>query len=133
MNKENKTLVTAIVIIALLAVITLNVENPAGQVTREFKETRVDISPEALSPGESLLITVHPGTDGINQKASFFQAEDNLRRYSISDICGSYKCTKQTSFNFVIPLSWENGIYYIQIYSYGTNSFVKKEFTVKSV
>ena len=132
MEKENKFLVGAIFVLIVLFLVGSNFSGVTGNVTKESPKTTIIISPEAVTTGELIHITVTPGPDGVNQKTSFYKGEDNLRKYSVDALCNNYRCSQEGSFGFVIPSSWENGIYYVKIYDYETKTFVEEDFTVIS-
>ena len=131
MKHDDRILVGAIVVILVLLVIVFNFQGFTGSATGEFSGTFIGVSPDAVYPGESILVTVSPGIKGVNEKVSFYQAEDNLRKISVDKLCNTYICNSDSSFNFVIPSNWEHGVYYVQIYDYASKSFVNEIFTVK--
>ena len=131
MKKDDRILVGAIVVVLLLIIAAFNFQNPTGAVTSGLSGTAISISPNAVYPGESIFITVSPGIQGVNEKVSFYQAEDNLRKISVDKLCNTHVCTLDSNFNFAIPSNWEHGVYYAQVYDYDSKSFVREIFTVK--
>ena len=129
LKNDNKTLLFALVIIVLLIIVSLN-NSPVGLVVSDFSSTNIEISPDVVHKGEKLFVTVYPSNKGVNEKISFYLLEDNLRKTSVEGSCNNYKCSEEFSFSFFIPNNWENGVYYVQVYDYGLNEFIRKEFTV---
>jgi len=128
-KNENRVLIFSLIIVVLLIVVTLN-SNISGYAVSDFSRSNIEVSPNVVYQGDKIIITVHPSNDGINGKASFYNLEDNLRKTSVDGLCNSYRCSDSLSFSFFIPNNWENGIYYVQVYDYGSEDFVKEEFTV---
>jgi len=132
MKRDDKILFGAIVIVLLLFfVVGFNFDGFTGSVVRD-SGTKIIISPKVVSNGEIIQISVSPSSKGVNVKTSFYQAEDDLRKISVNKLCNSYKCSKDGSFSFVIPNSWESGVYYVKVYDYGLKDFVIEDFTVKN-
>ena len=130
MEKDNKLLFGAIFVLLALFLVAGKFNGITGNASVESVDTQIIISPYTASVGETIYITVIPGSEGVNQKTSFYQAEDDLRKYSSDKLCNNYKCTDESSFSFVIPSSWERGVYYVKVYDYGTKSFVVEDFTI---
>jgi len=129
MDRENRIIVGTVFVI-FIAIISSNF-GISGQIIRN-SETEIKVAPDAVYVGQKVYIDIYPGSLGVNQKISFYQAEDNLRKDSTYIVCGvNFKCYDDTSFSYVIPTSWEPGIYFANVYDYGTKSYVKQEFTVR--
>ena len=132
MKKENRILLAALAVFVLLIIVSFNNDGITGLAISDVSVTKLEVSPKVVSVGDNVFISVYPGKDGVNEKVSFYQAEDNLRKYSVNEICNNYVCFKDASFSFYVPSSWEYGVYYIQVYDYGIKDFVRVEFTIKN-
>ena len=130
MNKENRILISASFVILLLIITSINFGGITGKAILDKSETEIMVTPSVINPGGLISVFVSPGPDGINEKISFYQAEDNLRKISLGGSCSDYKCFNDVNLNFVIPTNWEYGVYYVQVYDYGVKDFVKTEFTI---
>ena len=132
MNKDNRILVGAILVFLILFFIGTRPNGVSGNAILDSSGTSLSISPETVSVGQTIYITVIPEAEGVNQKTSFYRAEDDLRKYSVDSLCNNYKCTEESSFSFIIPNSWEDGVYYAKVYDYGAKSFIVEDFTIVS-
>lgn len=112
--------------------IGLNSFGITGNVISEKSKTSIVISPEVVSKGETVYVTVVPGTEGVNEKVSFYLAEDDLRKSSVSGLCNSYRCADSGSISFIIPQNWQPGVYYVKVYDYEINEFISEDFTVRN-
>ena len=130
MEKENKLLLGATIILIGLIIISMNF-GITGSSIRISEESEIEVKPSIVFNGENINILVRPSTKGVNNKANFYIEEDNLRKTSI-EICNNYICSKETSINFNIPNGWEQGVYSVRVYDYGKKEFIKKEFTVRN-
>ena len=130
MKQEDKLLLAAFFIILALLFIGITQDGLTGYLIKESSDTTILISPPTVSTGEILHITVIPGSDGVHQKTSFYQAEDNLRKLSVHTLCSNFVCTEEGSFSFFIPLHWESGVYHVKMYDYATKKFIVEDFTV---
>lgn len=133
MEKDNRILIGAIFIFLILFIVVGSRFNGvSGNVVLEDSKTSIFISPEVVSNGEIIYVTVTPGKEGVNEKVSFYQAEDDLRKTSVNRLCNSHKCYGKGSFSFDIPSSWESGVYYVKVYDYEIQGFVVEDFTIRS-
>jgi len=130
MNKDNKILIGSVIIIIIVA-LSFNINTPTSSIIKNYPTTSITISPDTVQAGNIIYIDIKTGSKGINNKADFIYAIDNLRKSSRINICGNGpKCTGDFSFSYVTSSTWEPGIYYVAIYDYDSESFVKKEFTI---
>ncbi|MEK6826689.1 MAG: hypothetical protein AABX90_03600, partial [Nanoarchaeota archaeon] len=117
MDRESRILIGSVFIIVLVA-ISFNFSF-TGSVVSDNPKVMIDISPEIVTPGEVIYVDISPGIEGINNRADFVYAIDDLRKGSKTLICGEgTKCLSETSFSYVIPQSWESGVYYVAIFDY---------------
>jgi len=131
--KTNRILVGAIIIIILAMISSIGNNNITGKpiASTDSSSTKIEIRPEAITAGQRIYIDVNPGPRGVNVRASVYQAEDNLRRGTTNRVCNSnYKCKEKTVFSFVTSTSWEPGVYYVKLYDYKIEEFVKEDFTI---
>ena len=129
MDRESRILIGSVFIIVLVA-ISFNFSF-TGSVVSDNPKVMIDISPEIVTPGEVIYVDISPGIEGINNRADFVYAIDDLRKGSKTLICGEgTKCLSETSFSYVIPQSWESGVYYVAIFDYDSGKFIEEEFTV---
>ena len=127
MDKDNKVLLGSVLII-LLAIISINFDGITGAATFD-SNTNLYISPNVVSPGDRIYITISAPGAGVNKKAEFYHLADNLKVGSI-DICKSSGCSGDFGFSYVISTSWDSGIYGVRVYSYEINEFITGAFTV---
>jgi len=130
MERDDKLLIAAIFLSLVIILVGANFNGITGNIIRDQSKTDIAISPKAVSPGQQVYITIIPGSEGVNQKTSFYQAEDDLRKSSVKNLCNNYICKNEGSFSFIIPLYWESGVYHIKVYDYALHSFVIEDFTV---
>ncbi len=130
LRKENKTLIIAVIIVILLVIVSFKNNGITGLVTSDISNSQLAVSPSIVRVGEPIFITVNPGSEGVNQKLSFYQLEDSLRKRSI-DLCDNPICYDSTSLSFTIPTNWEHGVYRITIYDYSLHDFLSAEFTIR--
>ena len=129
MNKDNLILFGSIII--LIGSALFFDFNTTGSAVQEYTTTSIDVSPGIIPAGDLLYIDVKTGNKGINNKADFIYAIDNLRKGSKENICGDGAvCTGDISFSYVVSLGWERGIYKMVLYDYDSESFVERKFTV---
>ncbi|MFH1591914.1 MAG: hypothetical protein ABIB47_00935 [Candidatus Woesearchaeota archaeon] len=129
MEKDNRILIGSIVIIVLV-VISFNF-SITGSVVKEYSSVRIRVSPEVVNAGEVVYVDVEGGVNGVNNRADFIYAIDDLRVGSKENICGDgAKCSGVVSFSYVISPGWERGVYYVVVFDYAAGEFVQEEFTV---
>ncbi len=131
MDKDNRILVSAIIVGVVVIVVGAFSDGVTGKTSLNIKETSIAVSPNIASPGDIIYVTVIPGNEGVNEKVSFYKAEDNLRKDSVNRLCNSYRCPEESSFAYAIPTSWESGVYHVKVYDYGIKDFVIEDFTVR--
>ena len=130
MERDNRILVGAIVVFLIIFVVGVKFGGVSGHAVLDNSLSSIKVSPKVVSVGQIIQISVLPGSAGVNGKVSFYQAEDDLRKYSVTKLCNSYVCKDEGSFSFIVPSNWEVGVYYAKIYDYSTKSFVLDDFTV---
>ena len=130
MKRDDKILIAALILSLTLLFVGFSPDSITGYIAKTSLETTIDISPQVVSPGELIHVTVHPGSQGVHQKTSFYQAEDNLRKVSVTDLCSHYVCKEEGSFTFPVPHQWEPGVYHIKVYDYSTKTFITEDFTL---
>ena len=130
LRKENKTLIIAVIIVILLVIVSFQNNGITGLLVSDGGHSQLTVSPSIVRVGELLFITVNPGSTGVNQKLSFYQLEDSLRKRSV-DVCDNPLCYDDASFSFTIPTNWEHGVYRITVYDYDLHDFLSEEFTIR--
>lgn len=129
MERDNRILIGSVIIIVLVS-ISFNFSFTGG-VVKDVSGGKIKVSPEVINSGDVVYFDVFGGVKGINNKADFIYAIDDLRKSSKKDICGEgHKCTGDISFSYFIPPNWESGIYYVVFFDYASGEFIKKGFTV---
>ncbi|MEK6934248.1 MAG: hypothetical protein AABW46_00035 [Nanoarchaeota archaeon] len=128
MNRESKILIGAVIII-IIAIFSFN----SGITSFSVKESSgsIIISPKSVSAGENIIVTVIPGFEGVNNKVSFYNAEDDLRKDSVELCKGSFRCEKESSINYWVSNSWDPGVYYVKVYDYNRKGFIIEDFTIR--
>ncbi len=130
LKKDDTLLVGAIFLVFVILLVGANFSGITGQIVKERSTTTLLVSPQVVSVGQPVYVTVIPGPGGVNQKTSFYQAEDNLRKISVDTLCNQYICKQEGSLRFIIPSHWEYGVYYVKVYDYASQTFVVEDFTV---
>lgn len=126
MNKSNRILIGAIFIL-VVALVSFNY-SITGNIIKD--KTVVSISPEVINSGQKIYITVNPGPKGVYKKACLYHASNNLRKTCTYRVCGgTYKCLDTSTFSFGTH-SLESGIYYVKLFDYNINDYVKAHFTI---
>ncbi len=131
MDKDIKIIIGSVIIIVVTALFSNY--GSTGAVVRDLRASFVDIriSPNVIHAGDVMYIDIYSGSKGINNRADFVYAIDDLRKGSKQNICGDGDvCVGDVSFSYVTSLTWEPGIYKIVLYDYDTESFVEERITV---
>lgn len=134
-----KKLVIAIIILVFAAFISYNYNSITGKTTVldqirgtvAYAETQIKIDPIEAKAGQTISVTVIPGSDGA-KKEMLILSKSGLVKDSTKEWCNlgytrtqqlaggvmSYKCTQTKTFNYRIPASFKTGDYYIRLYDY---------------
>lgn len=133
MNK----LIIACIIIVLMAFIsyTGNITGKSTVLdqikgTVPYSETQIIINPVEAKAGQSISVTVIPGSDGA-KKVMTIHSKNGINKDSTSEWCNlgwtrkqqlqgaeSFKCIQTNTFDYRIPSSFKPGDYYIRLYDY---------------
>lgn len=125
MDKDFKIIIAAIILILAIAFAASNY-NITGRVTGS--DTLVRVTPAVVNAGELINIEVTPGNLGVH-KTYYICRDEFLCHANAGMHCGSFKCSKPLTASYKTWSSWD-GVYYIKIFDYGKNEFVKSYFTV---
>ncbi len=98
-----------------------------GKVTVSTQDIAYEKSAQA---GEQMTVALTPGSEGSYQYAYVYKDISNFYG-RIQFQCAGIKCTAQPpSVSFVIPVTWEDGNYYLFVYDYAIHRYIGYPFTV---
>lgn len=126
MEKGNRILIGAIFIL-IVALVSFNSNFMTGAIAKSG--VKISVAPDPAESGQKIYVTINPGTEGIYNQACFYQAEDNLRRGCTSQVCDNYRCEEISTFSFSTS-GWKAGIYYVQVFDYNVDDYVKEYLTI---
>ena len=131
-KKENKPIVTAIVII-LVVLLAVNFNKLTGQAVRAHT-TLIDISPgivELDESGKSVTVvsyTLSPGSKGYSSEIEI--RKEGIRK-KIDSVRGcSSKCMDPVTKDLSIPTDWGKGVYEIRVKDNVLSGYVSANFKV---
>ncbi|MBS3108731.1 hypothetical protein J4409_02565 [Candidatus Woesearchaeota archaeon] len=129
-KRDNKVFVIGILIIFLIALIVMNFGRFTGSVTKE-SSTILTITPDKMTGGEYVNIDLIPGKKGVyNQYYICYTYNDVcLARPRFS--CSSFRCIKPVSDSYKSWAGWESGVYYVKVFDYEINGYVRSYFTIE--
>ena len=131
MEREHRILLFAIV--SLIIIFFIGANNLTGKLVKNNNIfTSINVSPEAVSHEEIIYINVIPGSFGSNGRISIYKAEDNLRKISLDNFCGNYKCLTESTISFTVHNNWESGVYLVKVYDYAKKDFIIADFTLSN-
>ena len=116
---------------------SINGTTLGGWITKDFtvqgssvieRNTTIDVSPNPVTPGTSLGITVTPSNDGVG-KYIYLYNPYGVRKATITLPCASI-CNSTVSTSYIIPTTFYNGDYKLEIWDYKIANYVVKTFTV---
>jgi len=136
MNKDNKVLLGAILII-LVALVSFNFGDITGKAVSEG--SIVAISPKTITAGEYINVYIKPGSKGVEQLAYLYR-EDGARLPGTINLCSTSKCDEEINVKYKIIDTWDNNEkwdineitkgYYIRVNEYKQDSYKTASFTV---
>ena len=137
MDVKNALLIAAflLVLVSIMETISLNRDLLSTYATRSGNVTLVKLLPsDEVKVGETLLVTLYPGKDGVYTYVTIHKSNGILMRRSLK-FCGQFKCLNIVSQSFPIRPDFTPGSYYVQVYDYGTGSYatgkyIKENFNV---
>ena len=93
----------------------------------------ISINPVIVTNGDSVTITVKPGSLGVYKEVKFCRSNGACIA-RIRTLClESYKCFKDTSFSYIIPTSFEIGSYVVKVYDYYKQDYIAVPFEIKEL
>jgi hypothetical protein len=91
--------------------------------------TTATLTPTDVSPGQTLKISITPGSNGISRYVYVYDFR-NKQKQTITFSCPTGKCLSPLNYNLVIPGTWLNGLYSVQLYDYGSSAYKIYNFNV---
>ena len=129
MKQENKVLVWAVFIL-LIAIVSFNFTGMTGEAVRG-EITRVELDKTYALPGETITLTVIPGSKGVDTDIDVYRADTDYRyMQSAAQVCRRYKCKDISRVKFKLIDAFEPGNYYFRLYDLASKKYVKAYFTV---
>ena len=104
MNKDNKVLLGAILII-LVALVSFNFGDITGKAVSEG--SIVAISPKTVTAGEYINVYVKPGSKGV-EKLAYIYREGDIRMAGTISLCRTSKCEEEVDVKYKILDIWDN-------------------------
>lgn len=130
-KKDNKVLIIGLLIIFIIALFVMNFGRFTGSATKEKPTTIVKVEPNVIKAGEYINIDLVPGTKGTYNQYGICTADSDLCLAKPRFFCGAFKCLKKISETQKSWASWEPGIYYVKVFDYGSEQYVKGYFTIE--
>ncbi len=132
MDRELKIVLIAVAAIFLLDLIVLNT-GTTGYGVMENKITKLTITPDKISAGTKINVTLEPGASGAYWYVTFYEAKVNINMGKTNKFCyNGFKCKgfNSKTISYVVGTDWAPGLYYGQIYDYYSNQYIKTYFEV---
>ena len=112
MDKDTKTLILAVFVILIIAVMGI-VFKGVGYATKEpVNDAFITLNSKIVFPGENIHINVLPGENGI-AKAFTIRRANGIRSAQTTLHCNSYCCRNEMVETYKIPSNWK-GDYYLE-------------------
>ena len=145
-NKHSKIFIIALVSIALIALIGINLNNLTGEASKNIypsfnQETAISIPADDkfISAGDYIHITVNPGYKCVNRIISIYD-DAGFRRATVQPAASQFSSSKKLcqpfTVNFKTYADWkpsddETGIFFIKVFDYQAEDYVSTIFTIK--
>jgi len=135
-KKDNSIIfITTIIALFIVAVVGFNIEEISGQVV-SFGKTSISVNPKIINAGDRIEISVVPGKGCVNRWVGIYDDSDlrkataQYRGTSNSVLCKPFTASYQTSTSWK-PKEDETGIFFVKVFDYDRNEFIKTAFTIR--
>jgi len=135
-TRDNSVIfLVTVVALFVVAVVGFNFENLSGEVV-SFGRTTLSVNPKIVNAGQEIYITVNPGKGCVNRFVGIYddseirRATTQYRGGSNTVVCESFTTTYKTSPSWK-PEEGETGIFFVKVFDYGQEDFVKSVFTIR--
>ncbi len=94
----------------------------------------ISISPNVVTNGQTVTITVNPGSLGVYRDIKFCRT-NGLCIDKITNWClGNYKCFEQKRVKYIIPTSWDKtGNFVVKVYDYYKQDYIATPFELREI
>jgi len=130
-RRDNKIVVIGLLVIFVIALIVMNFGRFTGSVTKEKPTTIVTVDPDRISAGENINVDVIPGVNGAYKEYYICNTYNDICIARPRFFCNQFKCLKPVSDSYKSWAGWESGVYYVKVFDYGSNEYVKVYFTIE--
>ena len=134
MKKESNTLIISIMLILVIALVGFNFENMTAGAIR-FGRTTVDVSPKFITAGEYINIRVNPGRGCVNRMIGIYD-DSELRRETVQPsgtskmkMCDPFTARYKTRSDWRPDID-ESGLFFVKVFDYGKEEYIKTSFTI---
>ncbi|MCX6711604.1 MAG: hypothetical protein NT139_01015 [Candidatus Woesearchaeota archaeon] len=130
MDKKEKEIILGAILIFVITIFMLSFGITGHSVKSGV--TTIELDPTMVSSNDELQITIQPGKDGIPNTLSFYRLGDNGYTYvgQSDSLCDSVKCMNPTTYYYIIPENYEPGDYYVQVFDYYSEDYIRTKFLV---
>tara|TARA_Y100000034_G_C6761215_1_gene339051 strand:+ start:247 stop:672 length:426 start_codon:yes stop_codon:yes gene_type:complete len=135
-KKKDNSIIFLFTVVSLfvIALIGFNFEGMTAGAIR-FGKASVDVSPKFINAGDYININVNPGRGCVNRRVGIY-SESDLRRETVQPsgtsklkMCEPFTARYKTRADWT-PKEDESGIFFVKVFDYGQEKYVKVAFTV---
>ncbi|MAG45677.1 MAG: hypothetical protein CMH63_02825 [Nanoarchaeota archaeon] len=135
-SKKDNSILFLFTIVALfvIALVGFNFENMTAGAIR-FGRTTIDVSPKFVNAGENINIQVNPGRGCVNRFIGIYddselrRATTQYRGGTMRKVCEPFTARYKTMSSWM-PQEDESGIFFVKVFDYGKEEFIKTSFTI---
>lgn len=127
MEYGTKTILLAVFIL-LIAIVSFNFTGMTGE-TIGNRITTMELDKNELLPGETITLTITPGSEGVSQDIDIYRENGNRYIQSAAQVCGSYKCKEKSYVEYQLMDTFEPDTYYFRVYDLSSKEYIKAYFT----
>lgn len=137
MDVNKPTLIATVVLVFVVGLIFgsfSGLSGTTGQVSRDFS-SQIRVSPKLVGGGDSLTITVMPGSEGAERYVWFYDITPSgtlgSRKASSQQFCPHTNTCKETvTFSWRVPTGWQTGLYAATVTDVATGQKARADFRI---
>ena len=130
-RKDNKIFVIGVLVIFVIALIVMNFGRFTGSVTKEKPSTILTVTPDKITAGEDINIDMIPGKKGAYNQYYVCYTYNDICLAKPKFSCSQFKCLQPVSDSYKSWAGWESGVYYVKVFDYESQEYVKSFFTIE--
>ncbi len=137
MKKESITLIVAVVVILIIALIGFNFQGITGYptLTNIKTDTKIEVYPTTpINAGEYINVEVTPGARCVDRRAYIYYTVGGGVKATLQPVGTSkQKLCEPFTLTYKTHPSWaeDPGVYYVKVFDFGTKDFVKDIFVIQ--